>query len=158
MKKIVSVVMLVVLCVLPFSCTSYALPHEASNAYTEYFDDGSYAVITIVSNEEVGIPKATAQTKSGSKSYDYYDSNNVKLWQLVLNGTFTYNGSTSSCTSSSVSYSIYDNAWRVTSAVASKSGNRAIGDFTVKRYFGFIPTKTVTKQLVLTCSASGVLS
>lgn len=54
-------------------------------------------------------------------------------------------------------YYIYTK-WKITSATASKSGNKATGDVTAKRYVLGIPVETVEKTITLTCSASGVIS
>lgn len=130
---------------------------DTSNDYTvvEYFSDGSYITTTIV---EDTIMTRSSNTKSGTKTVTYSDSDGEVLWKAFLKGTFTYNGSSSSCTASSITHSIYDTDWKITSATASRSGNKAIGDITAKRYFIGIPTATIEKTVTLSCSANGTLS
>ncbi len=126
-----------------------------SNTRTiEYFEDGAYIVTEITENK---ITRAT-NTKSGSKTSKYYNSKNVLEWTVILNATFTYNGSTATCTSANNSYSIVNTAWKVTDAKSSRSGNTATGNFTVKRYALGIVTKTENRTLKLSCSANGTLS
>lgn len=74
-------------------------------------------------------------------------------------GTFAYNGSTSKCTNSSVSVKSYVSNWTVSGAKAWKSGPTAYASAQgkMKNVLGQT-TKTVNKQVSLTCSPSGKLS
>ncbi len=133
-----------------------ALPGKAYadliNTDIEYFDDGSYGITTYENNLSSILSVGTV---SQTKNYTYYDSNNNKQWKISLSGSFSYTGSSASCTSASVSYTIYNSNWKVTKAQASKSGRTATGEFTVKKYVLGVPIKTVNKTLTLTCSNSG---
>ena len=120
-----------------------------SRTIIETYEDGSYGVVTVTEFQS-----ETRATKNGQKKYEYYNSSNVKQWTVYLNASFTYTGSSATCTSATPSYSINNNTWSVTKALASRSGATATGTFTVKQYGIF----TVDKTLTLTCSASGVLS
>ena len=120
-----------------------------------YFDDGSYIVISEV--EETVSTRATG-TKNGQKTATYVDSDNVVQWKATLKATFTYTGSSATCTNSSITYTISDSSWKITEATATKSGNKATGDVTAKKYFLGIPTKTVEETITITCSANGTLS
>ncbi len=122
----------------------------------EYFSDGSYLITTIEPVD--GISQMSTSTKSGSKSYRYYNSKDVQQWVVTIIGTFSYNGSSATCTNSRTSYTVYNSKWKVKNATATKSGNKAIGNFTVKYYFTGIPTKTIERTVTLSCSATGVLS
>lgn len=154
MKKI-SALLSVVLMLLSF-CPSTAFAEEiVTDRYVEYFDDGSYIVTEI---ETSNISVLSSSTVTNIKTSSYYDSDNVKNWTVKLTGTFSYTGSSASCTKSTVNYTIYNDYWKVTSAAASKSGNKATGNFTVKKYILGIPTKTVNRTLTITCSNSGVCS
>lgn len=96
-------------------------------------------------------------TKSGSKTIDIYNSNE-KVFDATITGTFTYTGSSATCTKASISYNVYADNWKMKEATASKSGNKAIGDVTAKRYLLGIPVETVEQTFYLTCSATGTLS
>ena len=157
MKKLISAILILVLAVFPLSISVSANGQDAEVQLSENqemirYSDGSYAIITL---SEEFINRAT---KNGSKSYNFYGANGVLGWTVTLNGTFSYDGSSASCTSSSVSHAIYDSVWKVTSQAASRSGAAAIGDFTVKRYTLLIPVQTETVKLTITCSPSGTLS
>ena len=137
-------------------CPTNAFAGEtATDKYVEYFEDGSYIVTEL---ETSGISTFAASTKNYSKSTSYYNSDNEKEWTITLSGTFSYTGSSATCTKATKSYKIYDDHWKVTSSNASKSGNKATGNFTVKRYLAGIPIRTVNKSLTITCSKTGVCS
>ena len=124
----------------------------------EVFEDGSYFQVTIMETSSDAVSRAT-NTKTGSKVYNYVDSNHKSLWTITVKGTFTYNGSTSKCTNSSVSVKSYVSNWTVSGAKAWKSGSTAYASAQgkMKNALGQT-TKTVNKQVSLTCSPSGKLS
>lgn len=133
---------------------AHATEKQIIDTTIEYFEDGSYAVITII--EELDNSRATV--KSGSKVYTYSGSNGETLWTYKITGTFSYTGSTSTCTAVSDSYTISNDNWHMSSHSCSRSGNTANGTVTMKYKFLGITTDTVTKNLSLSCSASGTLS
>ena len=153
MKKILSAVLAVLMIAMTFSICSSAVGTTVESS-VEYFDDGSYTVTTITVENSA----RAAKTTTGKKHKEYRSASDELLWKVTVSGTFTYTGTTATCTKSSTSSVIYNDDWKVTSAVASKSGNKAIGNFTVKRYLLGIPTATKETSVTLTCSAKGVLS
>jgi hypothetical protein len=94
-------------------------------------------------------------TKTRTKEFVFYDSDDIELWSASITATFTYNGTTSSCTSVSKSTTIYKSSWKCTASSCSKSGATATGNFTFKRYVTLIPVQTVNKTLSLTCDKNG---
>ncbi len=124
----------------------------------EVFEDGSYFQVTIMETSSDAVRRAT-NTKTGSKVYNYVDSNHKSLWTITVKGSFTYNGSTSKCTNSSVSVKSYVSNWTVSGAKAWKSGSTAYASAQgkMKNVLGQT-TRTVNKQVSLTCSPSGKLS
>lgn len=124
----------------------------------EVFEDGSYFQVTIIETSSDAVRRAT-NTKTGSKVYNYVDSNHKSLWTITVKGSFTYNGSTSKCTNSSVSVKSYVSNWTVSGAKAWKSGSTAYASAQgkMKNVLGQT-TRTVNKQVSLTCSPSGKLS
>jgi len=155
MKRLLSVLLSLLII---SSLFSFASAQTVENAYTssttEYYPDGSYGITTIT----VMPSKAFGASVTSSKSYHHYSASNVLLWTVKLTATFTYNGSTASCTNATPSYTVYSSVWKVKKAQASYSGNTATGEFTVKRYNLGIPVETVNKTLTLTCSPSGTVT
>lgn len=124
------------------------------NGYIEYFEDGSYDIVEIITDNQ---KTSRAVVGPKSKSISHYESNEL-VCTLTITGTFNYDGSSATCTNASVSYRIYNDNWKVTEAKASRSGATAKGEFTVKKYFLGVPIKTLNKTVTLTCSKNGVFS
>lgn len=155
MKKIACIILVFLLFLVSTQGVyAHTISTASEKAEIEYFEDGSY-IVTWISFSQLST-KANSITRQ--KTSDYYNSSNVLEWSVTLTASFSYTGTYATCTTASVSHTIYDSAWRVTSETASKSGNTATGDFTIKHYFLGIPTKTVNKTLTMTCSPSGVVS
>lgn len=139
-------------------CLIFTVPFSisaTSNADREiiYLDDGSYIVITVES-----IDTRASGTKSGSKSYDCYTSQNELEWRAVLSGTFTYNGTSATCTSSSCNVTIYDTSWYEVSKTVTKSGNTASAVVTMGRKVLGITVSKKDYPLSLSCDKDGNLS
>lgn len=157
MKKsiIISIILSMAVLISCFSMPVYAAEEKiVSSTTTEYFDDGSYMVITIT--EEMNNSRAT--TKTASKTANYKNSDGDILWTYKITGTFSYTGSSSTCTAVSDSYTISNSSWHMDSHSTSRSGNTAYGTVTMKYKVLGVTFNTVSKDLSLTCSATGVLS
>lgn len=155
MKKTISLLfVLLLLTAIPIQ--AYAAEYNAvlPDYDIEYFDDGTYCVTAF----EETASALSSTTKTKTKTSTFYNSSDEKLWSVSLTGTFTYTGSSATCTKSSVSYASYKSNWKITSATASKSGRKAIGEFVAKYYTLGVPTNTVNKTLTISCSNSGVFT
>lgn len=146
MKRVVSVLMLVFFL---FSALPMAGAAEAVSEERIELGDGYYLIA-----ETFQSGARASKSVSGSKPYTCYDSAGTALWKVTLYGTFTYTGSSATCTASSISTTIYDNSWSTGSKSASKSGNKATGSATMKKS----TVKSVPVSLSLSCSTSGSLS
>ena len=155
MKKSIASLIMILILLLSLNINSYAISATDSKEKVIMLENGEYIVETVT--EEVASERTT-NTKNGQKTIKVYDSDNKLLWSATLKGTFTYTGSRATCTASSITYTVYNDNWKITSATASKSGNTATGNITGKRYALGIPIKTVERAITLTCSSSGVLS
>lgn len=124
LKRIICCVLMMVLLL-----GSMPVRANASEIETIYFDDGSYATIELTT-----YATRASGSKSASKTYNYYDSNNERLlWKAVLTGSFTYTGSGATCTSADMQVTIYNSEWFLYSISDSKSGNVANGSAIVAR-------------------------
>lgn len=122
----------------------------------EYLEDGSCyeTVITVDDNEngDSGI-MSTAKTRTGSKKTSYKSKSGAVLWYVKVTGKFTYNDSTSKCTSASATAASNSSSWKITDKSSSRSGNEAKASATAQRK-GVDYHRTVT----LSCSKTGKLS
>ena len=156
MKKIVSVLMSVII-MFSLGVPAFAVENiDNEKTVVEYLEDGSCFITTITVVEENST--YATNTKQVSKSTLYKDEDGIVCWKATLHASFRYTGSSATCTDSTVSYEIYDSAWRMTSATASKSGNTATADITAKRYTLGIPFKTIDRTITMTCSENGTIS
>lgn len=117
------------------------------------FEDGSYIEIIV----EVIAGRAT-NTKNGYKTYSYYDASNNLEWQAKLSASFTYNGTTSTCTSASCSVSIYENAWYESSNSTTRSGNTATTNLVMGQRLLGVTIATREYTITLSCDKDGNLS
>ena len=122
-------------------------------SYYEYYDNGYYAEIAV----NINYVDAVNSIISGYKTYYYYDSSNQILWSYTLYGTFSYNGSTATCTNTDDSYNINNSNWHNDSHGHYGSGNTAYGSVTMKKKVLGITVDTVTKNVSLSCSPDGTL-
>lgn len=144
--------MLILLCI-PISNVT-ALENIQQYTYIEErFEDGSYIEITV----DYGTNNTRATTTK-SKTATYKGASGTSLWSVTVKGTFTYNGTTSSCKSSSVSTKNYSTSWKLSNATSSKSGATASASVTAKQYHqdGTV-LRTINKTVKLTCDKNGNL-
>lgn len=113
----------------------------------EYLDNGDYIITEVY--------KSAAQLFSGTNGYKtstYTHANGSNIFSVTVNGTFTYNGSTSSANSASASVNIYASNASFVNKNAYTSGATAYGTGTV-RYGGV----NISRSVSLTCDKNGNL-
>lgn len=162
MKKLLLTIMMFNLILFSSSASIYAkdtsiqLYEDTNDSYTiEYLEDGSF-IETIVEAEPTVIKSST---RNGSKTKNYKDKNGKILWSLKVQGTFTYNGKSASCTDSKVYANNYSSNWRLSNQLSSKSKNIAKASVTAKEYTILNNLKnTVNLSVSLACSPNGTLS
>lgn len=158
MKKISITLTLIFIMLFTAAIPCHAVSADSTDTDIEYeyYDDGSYAMISTIIEKPgaTGImPMATSKSKTASRTYAYYNKSNKKAWVLTLTAKFSYNGTTAKATSSSVSHTIYVSGWRCSSKSATKSGATAKATGTFK-----YDTLTKTKSIGLKCSKTGTIS
>lgn len=126
---------------------------QAAELETITYEDGSYATI-----ETATYKMRASGTVTGSKKYTYYSSSGTEKWNAVLTGSFSYTGSSATCTSSSVSVTIDDSDWYQIYKYAGKSGNKATASVTMGYRLDGETVTQVPVSLTLTCDANGNLS
>lgn len=152
MKKRIISALLVLVLVLSFIPCAFAT-ERVNETEVIYFEDGSYITFTI---EEIGT--RASGTKTGTKACTYTDSDGDVNWQAVLTGTFSYTGTSATCTASSCSITIYNDAWYTVSKSATRSGNTASAAITMGRKVLGITVTKKDYQWSLSCDNNGNLS
>lgn len=149
-KKAIAV-LLTVLLVVCFSVTAFAADDNGRvvSRTVEQYDNGACAVITVYDNTT-----ARGGTKNGRKDFDYYESGSL-AWTFTVHGSFSYNGSSATCTAASYTYNLSDSNWTRISGEAYPSGSAAIAK-------GVMQKKSTGKRVyptaTLTCTPNGVLA
>lgn len=142
---------LLILTMLPMSV--FAADSPTVNEQIIYFENGSYITIELTKTETRALNLIT-----GNKTYTFRNSEGTEAWRAVLTGTFSYNGSSATCTVSTCDVTITNTNWYVISKTASKSGNIARSSLTMGRRFAGITVDELDVNLKLTCDANGNLS
>ena len=142
-----------ILAVLVLFCSVSAVAYAANAGETIRLENGDYIEVTVRA-----LPVRAAETKSGAKNYSYYYADDTLAWQAVLSATFTYNGTSSSCTSASCSVSVYDNDWYVVSKSAVKDGDTAVAKFMMEYKSLGVTMSKDTYRLTLSCDKNGNVS
>lgn len=152
-KRALSFILIFVLIFSGLSVQSYA---ATDNTYTQirYLEDGGYIITTIT---EETLSRSTS-SKTATKRETRYNGDGSMAQQILLRGEFTYTGTTSTCTSSTITVNIYDTAYSKDSSSAWRNGNTAYGSATIKRKVLGVTVATNTYNLSVTCDANGNLS
>lgn len=150
LKRICAVLLTALLCVC-VSIPAFAADENSRvvSRTVEQYDNGACAVITVYDNTT-----ARGGTKNGRKDFDYYESGSL-AWTFTVYGSFSYNGSSATCTAASATCDIRDSGWKLTSNEAYPSGSAAIAKGVMqKKSTG----KRVYPTVTLTCTPNGVLA
>lgn len=122
-----------------------ALAADDLSAYTIYYEDGSYAIVSLNSN-----PFARSGA-DGETFYTYYNALDQRCFTYAVYGTFTYNGTTSRADSCDYAATIYRQGWGIATHLEYTSGNTVYGNATFTGPDG----QTRTASLTLTCDKNG---
>lgn len=117
--------------------------------------DNGYYLETII--EETPTTRASNQ-KTAKKTGNCKNAQGTTMFSVTVTGTFTYTGSSSTCTKSVASATSKNANWKISSKSASKSGNKATAKATAKRYVDGTAVETQNCTVTLTCSSNGSLS
>lgn len=152
MKRLFAMILLACLLLSVLPSEGFALETD-KEVIIYVFEDGSYLTESTYEHSA-----RSAGTKSGSKERTYYGNDGTAQWKAVLNGVFTYTGTSATCTSSSMNVTIYNSSCYVVSKSATKSGNTATGNATVGEKVLGITVSRIPVTITLSCDANGNLS
>ena len=149
MKKLSSIILVIVIVAafaFPASANEYSVDRKV-----EYLSNGDYIVTELHAINQAFL---TRSTKSGNKTRTYYNAGGTRMWDVVVNGNFSYTyGVSSSATSSSAIVNIYHSGVNYVSKSAWTSGNTASASGTIN-YQGLQQSMTVS----ISCDNYGNLS
>ena len=117
-------------------------------------EDGSRDIITILAYDT----GRTTNTITGSVIRDNYSSENELVWRVKLTGTFTYDGTTSSCTDAYTTITFYKSGWSVLAENTGHTGCTASTNVMLGKNVLGVVLHAATVNLTLTCDKDGNLS
>lgn len=149
MKKVISLILCCVLFLSLSSILAFAAEPEdiLIKRSVELLDNGDFIVSEVY---ECAIQPRSG--KSGYASATYKNANGTAIWKVTVDGSFTYDGTTSSATSATATVSIYNTNAKFVSKNAYTSGNTAIATGTVK--YDLVQT---TRSASVSCDKNGNL-
>lgn len=164
MKKIITLFTLTALALCILSPASTAAAQAAcivpSSKEIVFLENGDYleTVIADVPTISSGISTfSTTKTVTKTKTTYYKNSNGVTLWSVSIRASFTYDGSTSRCTSYSHSTTCPAQSWRIKSVSSSKCGNSATAVATATHFIGNT-SNDYKRSITIYCSNNGTVS
>lgn len=101
--------------------------------------------------------RLTTQEGSGGKTHDP-DLLSSGACRRTLNGTYTYDGATSSCTAATCSVAVYDDGWNLDTKYAYRSGDTAYASVTMCHMVLGVMVEKSTCKLTHTCDKNGNFS
>ncbi len=152
MKRFISI-----LTILVMTITAFCIPINASAdtiTSIEYLDNGDY-IETVI--EDTGISASASTIITKTKTSYYKNSSGSVLWSVSITATFSYNGTTSSCTSCYHSTTAPGSSWTIKSASHRKAGNTATATATAT-HTGTTGSQDYTRSVTIQCSKDGVIS
>ena len=163
MKRFISMLLIATLITLSlgnvYTNASTSSLHTQLNI--EELNNGDYfetVIMDIPSDNPLISTLSTNKTITKTKTSYYKNSKGTVLWSVSIKATFTYNGSTSKCTSCSHSTTAPAPSWSIKSSSSGKSGNSATANATAVRTATNGTTNTVTKSVTIKCSPNGTVS
>ena len=153
MKRILSFFLAMTFLLSAVSAVQATSEIDRTDIQVLHAEDGGYVVIELHSSSD-----RTRSAITKTKSYTRYNENDVMLWKASITGSFTYDGRTASCTSSSCSVTIYDSHWYTISKTAWTDENYAKATVEMGRKLLGVTTLRQTYDLSILCDRYGNLS
>lgn len=159
-KRTVSLLLTIIslFCIFNIAPLTVDAAESSSTVTIEMLENGYYYETIIDESIATPIFRATTQTITRTKTTNLKNSSGTTLWSVSIKATFSFDGTTATCTSCTPSAKSYNSAWTIQSIKSSKSGNSATATV-VARYTGpFGITEDYTKKVTITCNANGEVS
>lgn len=135
-----------------------------TNISTETLDNGDYIETVISSETSLANSMLNISTLSASKTITktktsyYKNASGSVMWSVSIKATFTYNGSTSKCTSCSHSTTAPGKTWSIKSCTSSKSGNKATAKAVATQTGSDGSKYNISRTVTISCSKNGKVS
>lgn len=171
MKRIITIV----LCFLITGISVLPVSAVSVRDDAQYLEDGSYFIMRTDDGikDEIGMSffqrlfaflKKLVEIFSGRKTVSktgyisYFSKDGDLIWRAYLKADFIYTSKEARCTQSQFTADINDSDWSLGGYECDNSGNTASAVFTMNQTKLFVPLKSITKTMTLTCDTSGRVS
>lgn len=126
----------------------------------ELLGNGYYYETIIEDSDSInmGMPYVTTHYITKTKTTQMKDSSDNILWSVSVKATFSYDGTTSKCTSCTPSASSFASTWSIKSVTSSKSGNPATATAIATHTAPSGATQDIKKSVTIQCSPDGIVS
>lgn len=135
MKRFLSVFCAFILLIVLFSSVIEASDSQIMTVCSsvEYLENGDYIITELIIEPTSSLnTKNIASTKPGKKTATYYNSVGTRIWDVTVNGIFSYTyGVSATATSATATVNIYSTHASFVSKSAYTSGNTATATGTV---------------------------
>lgn len=153
MKRILSIALFIILLFNTIPLIGLAKSDTQISTNIIYLENGCYVIEELVTLESRALNMIT-----GTKNQRYYNSSGEQVWYASLTGTFSYNGSSATCTVATCDVTIINTSWYVISKSADKSGNVARCSVTMGRKMLGVKVDEESISFKLTCDPNGNLN
>ena len=152
MKKTLCILLtaLMLLTMMPFGVQAVETDSHVEYIYEE---DGSYLKVTITE-----VLSRAHTTITASKRYERFNADDVLLWDAVLAGSFSYDGTIAICNYATIDVTTYKSAYALNSKSVGKRSNYAYCTFSINTLLTGVVVATNTYEMTLTCDKNGNLS
>lgn len=120
-----------------------------------HLSDGSMIIKTAIEKESLTRARGDI---TGTSQYLKTGSDGTLQWRITLRAHFTFDGSSSKCTSATSTTEVFQGNWSESSNNTSPNGNTAVANVTVVRKFLFFTVETQHVTLTIHCDRNGNLS
>lgn len=158
MRKAISVLLLCITIIFSFQSTVHAVNITNSDSEIIIIDGINYYISTVITEQAANSPApkvADYTSKTATKTVYIHDENQNVLWYLSITGTFSYNGTSSICTSCSHQAVSLASQWSIKSSSSNKGGNAANAIATAIYHPPIGIVQECSKSVTISCSPTG---
>lgn len=139
------------------------LTYAATTSQTEIIplENGNYLEViisdTISTYSTSHISSSNVKNITKTKTTNYKNKDNVILWFVSIQATFSYDGSTAKCIDYSHNANSFSPSWSIKTVTSSKNGNTATAIATAT-YSSDIFSRNYTNSVTISCDQNGIVS
>ncbi len=155
MKKASIILLSIILFFSQFQLTAQA---QVPTSYSTSYQSGDYTIVETTTVYQNSSNARATKSVTANRTARVVNYAGTTVASFTLTATFTYNGKSATCTSTSCSKYVSSSAWGFTTASAGKSGAAAVGYYTVVHYVNGKQESSTSGSVTLKCDKNGNIS